>query len=66
MQRTCAAADRTGHAILHTLYGQSVKNKAEFYIEYFAIDPISARTASATGCWPGRSTTASCTGSMPR
>ena len=38
VQRTCAAADRTGHAILHTLYGQSLKEKAEFYIEYFAID----------------------------
>ena len=40
MQRTCAAADRTGHAILHTLYGQSLKNNAEFFIEYFAIDLI--------------------------
>ena len=39
-QRTCAAADRTGHAILHTLYGQSLKNSAEFFIEYFAIDLI--------------------------
>ena len=38
--RTCAAADRTGHAILHTLYGQSLKNNAEFFIEYFAIDLI--------------------------
>ena len=38
VQRTCAAADRTGHAILHTLYGQSLRNNAEFYIEYFAID----------------------------
>ena len=37
-QRTCAAADRTGHAILHTLYQQSLKHNAEFYIEYFAID----------------------------
>jgi succinate dehydrogenase / fumarate reductase, flavoprotein subunit len=37
-QRTCAAADRTGHAILHTLYGRSLKNSAEFFIEYFAID----------------------------
>ncbi|MFT6213152.1 MAG: succinate dehydrogenase / fumarate reductase flavoprotein subunit [Alphaproteobacteria bacterium] len=37
-QRTCAAADRTGHAILHTLYGRSLKNAAEFFIEYFAID----------------------------
>ncbi|WP_407948012.1 FAD-binding protein, partial [Parvibaculum sp.] len=39
-QRTCAAADRTGHAMLHTLYGQSVRHNAEFYIEYFAIDLI--------------------------
>ena len=37
-QRTCAAADRTGHAILHTLYQQSLKHHAEFFIEYFAID----------------------------
>jgi len=40
VQRTCAAADRTGHAILHTLYGQSLKQKAEFFIEYFAIDLV--------------------------
>ena len=39
-QRTCAAADRTGHAILHTLYGQSLKHNAEFYIEYFVLDLI--------------------------
>ncbi len=39
-QRTCAAADRTGHAILHTLYQQSIKHKAEFFIEYFATDLI--------------------------
>jgi succinate dehydrogenase / fumarate reductase flavoprotein subunit len=39
-QRTCAAADRTGHAMLHTLYGQSLRHSAEFYIEYFAIDLI--------------------------
>ena len=39
-QRTCAAADRTGHAILHTLYQQSLKHKAEFYIEYFVTDLI--------------------------
>ncbi|MGA0346382.1 MAG: succinate dehydrogenase flavoprotein subunit [Alphaproteobacteria bacterium] len=38
--RTCAAADRTGHAILHTLYQQSLKNQAEFFIEYFALDLI--------------------------
>jgi len=39
-QRTCAAADRTGHAILHTLYQQSLKHDARFYIEYFALDLI--------------------------
>ena len=39
-QRTCAAADRTGHAILHTLYQQSLKHNAEFFIEYFAVDLI--------------------------
>ncbi len=39
-QRTCAAADRTGHAILHTLYQQSLKHNAEFMIEYFAIDLV--------------------------
>ncbi len=40
VQRTCAAADRTGHAILHTLYGQALKHDAEFFIEYFALDLI--------------------------
>ncbi|MDH5411269.1 MAG: FAD-binding protein, partial [Alphaproteobacteria bacterium] len=39
-QRTCAAADRTGHAILHTLYQQSLRHNAEFFVEYFAIDLI--------------------------
>jgi succinate dehydrogenase / fumarate reductase flavoprotein subunit len=39
-QRTCAAADRTGHAMLHTLYQQSLKHRAQFFIEYFAIDLI--------------------------
>ena len=53
VQRTCAAADRTGHAILHTLYGQSVKNNAEFYIEYFAIDLIMSEDGQCQGvvCW---------------
>jgi len=53
VQRTCAAADRTGHAILHTLYGQSLKNNAEFYIEYFAIDLIMSDDGICTGvvCW---------------
>jgi succinate dehydrogenase / fumarate reductase, flavoprotein subunit len=39
-QRTCAAADRTGHAILHTLYGQALRANTEFFIEYFALDLI--------------------------
>src|SRR3974390_1257717 len=39
-QRTCAAADRTGHAMLHTMYGQAVRHSTEFFIEYFAIDLI--------------------------
>ncbi|MGN6621308.1 MAG: succinate dehydrogenase flavoprotein subunit [Sphingomonas sp.] len=39
-QRTCAAADRTGHAMLHTLYQQSLKHDADFYVEYFGIDLI--------------------------
>ncbi len=38
IQRTCAAADRTGHAMLHTLYGQSLRHKTDFFIEYFALD----------------------------
>ncbi len=49
VQRTCAAADRTGHAILHTLYGQSVKNNAEFFIEYFALDLIMDDEGTCTG-----------------
>ena len=49
MQRTCAAADRTGHAILHTLYGQSLKQKAEFYIEYFATDLIMSEDGQCQG-----------------
>ena len=53
VQRTCAAADRTGHAILHTLYGQSLKNNAEFYIEYFAIDLLMSEDGACRGvlCW---------------
>jgi len=53
VQRTCAAADRTGHAILHTLYGQSLKEKAEFYVEYFAIDLIMSEDGQCQGvlCW---------------
>jgi succinate dehydrogenase / fumarate reductase flavoprotein subunit len=48
-QRTCAAADRTGHAILHTLYQQSLKHKAEFFIEYFAIDLITDEKGECRG-----------------
>ncbi len=39
-QRTCAAADRTGHAMLHTLYGQALRHHTEFFVEFFAIDLI--------------------------
>ncbi len=49
VQRTCAAADRTGHAILHTLYGQSLKEKAEFYIEYFALDLLMSEDGQCQG-----------------
>jgi succinate dehydrogenase / fumarate reductase flavoprotein subunit len=49
VQRTCAAADRTGHAILHTLYGQSLKEKAEFFIEYFVIDLIMSEDGVCQG-----------------
>jgi len=53
VQRTCAAADRTGHAILHTLYGQSLRNNAEFYVEYFAIDLVMSEDGQCQGvvCW---------------
>ena len=49
VQRTCAAADRTGHAILHTLYGQSLRYNAQFFIEYFAIDLIQDEQGTITG-----------------
>ncbi|MEK1887841.1 MAG: succinate dehydrogenase flavoprotein subunit [Phyllobacterium sp.] len=49
VQRTCAAADRTGHAILHTLYGQSLRNNAQFFIEYFALDLIQDEDGTITG-----------------
>ncbi len=47
--RTCAAADRTGHAMLHTLYGQSLKHNAEFYIEYFATDLLMSDDGACQG-----------------
>ena len=49
VSRACAAADRTGHAMLHTLYGQSLKHNAEFYIEYFALDLIMSDDGRCTG-----------------
>ena len=49
VQRTCAAADRTGHAILHTLYGQSLKHNAQFFIEYFALDLLMTPDGRCTG-----------------
>jgi succinate dehydrogenase flavoprotein subunit len=49
VSRACAAADRTGHAMLHTLYGQSLKHNAEFYIEYFALDLIMSDDGACTG-----------------
>ena len=49
VQRTCAAADRTGHAILHTLYGQSLRHNAQFFIEYFALDLIQDEEGTITG-----------------
>jgi len=49
VQRTCAAADRTGHAILHTLYGQSLRNNAQFFIEYFALDLIMGEDGECQG-----------------
>ena len=48
-QRTCAAADRTGHAILHTLYQQSLKHDAEFFIEYFAVDLVMDKDGACRG-----------------
>ncbi|MDR3418171.1 MAG: succinate dehydrogenase flavoprotein subunit [Nevskia sp.] len=48
-QRTCAAADRTGHAMLHAMYQQSLKNHAEFFIEYFALDLLTDADGSVHG-----------------
>mgnify|MGYP006194130913 CR=1 FL=1 len=48
-QRTCAAADRTGHAILHTLYQQSLKHDARFFVEYFALDLIMDEEGACRG-----------------
>jgi succinate dehydrogenase / fumarate reductase flavoprotein subunit len=48
-KRTCAAADRTGHAMLHTMYGQALRQSAEFFIEFFAIDLIMDDEGSCRG-----------------
>ncbi|WP_217695983.1 FAD-binding protein, partial [Pseudomonas syringae] len=52
-QRTCAAADRTGHAILHTLYGQSVRREVKFFVEYFALDLIMQAQSDGTQACTG-------------
>jgi succinate dehydrogenase / fumarate reductase flavoprotein subunit len=49
VQRTCAAADRTGHAMLHTLYGQSLRHDVEFFIEHFALDLIMDEDGACRG-----------------
>src|SRR6266436_3634347 len=48
-KRACAAADRTGHAMLHTLYQQSLKHNAEFFVEYFALDLIMDEEGACRG-----------------
>jgi succinate dehydrogenase / fumarate reductase flavoprotein subunit len=48
-QRTCAAADRTGHAMLHSLYQQSLRQKAQFFIEYFALDLLMSDEGECVG-----------------
>ena len=48
-QRTCAAADRTGHAMLHALYQQALKHKAQFFVEYFAIDLLMSEDGRCLG-----------------
>src|SRR6266702_6840122 len=52
-KRACAAADRTGHAIIHTLYQQSLRHNAEFFVEYFALDLIMAGRATCRGALAG-------------
>jgi succinate dehydrogenase / fumarate reductase flavoprotein subunit len=49
IQRTCAAADRTGHAMLHTMYGQSLRHSVDFFIEYFALDLIMDESGRCRG-----------------
>jgi succinate dehydrogenase / fumarate reductase, flavoprotein subunit len=53
IQRTCAAADRTGHAMLHTMYGQALNNDVEFFIEYFALDLIMDHDSAEGGVCRG-------------
>jgi succinate dehydrogenase / fumarate reductase flavoprotein subunit len=49
VQRTCAAADRTGHAMLHTMYGQSLRHDVDFFIEFFALDLIMDESGACRG-----------------
>ena len=64
-QRTCAAADRTGHAMLHTLYGQSLRHAAEFFVEYFALDLIMDQDGACRGVIALTSMTDHCTAFAP-
>jgi hypothetical protein len=61
-QRTCAAADRTGHAIPHTLYQQCLKHDTEFFVEYFALDLLVDDDGACRGCSPGIWRQVRCTG----
>jgi succinate dehydrogenase / fumarate reductase flavoprotein subunit len=64
-KRTCAAADRTGHAILHTLYQQCLKHNTEFFVEYVALDLLMDEDGTAAACSPGTWRTGPYTGSVP-
>ena len=65
-QRTCAAADRTGHAMLHTIYGQALRNQTDFFIEYFALDLIMDEDGAAAASSRSTSRPARSTASAPR
>jgi succinate dehydrogenase / fumarate reductase flavoprotein subunit len=66
IQRTCAAADRTGHAMLHTLYGQSLRHTVEFFTEYFALDLIMDPEGGPQGACRGVTAWELATGAMHR
>ncbi len=64
-QRTCAAADRTGHAILHALYQQCLKHNTEFFVEYLALDLLMDEDGACKGCSRGIWRRGRCTASAP-